>query len=172
MQQGRVRHDRAFRIRKRRKPLELDVDVRKRVLGKIPMFRKDSDDGLAHIAYLSARQKMHRRRAIIFHARNGNQGIHQPVDIGRREDRNDAGQRARLRAVYLGDASMRMIAASERKVERARAGPVARERPLPGQEPAVLDSSHACADDFRPQTRRIMLHHTHKSSEVVTGQDL
>ena len=34
---------------------------------------------------------------------------------------------------------MRMIAASERKVERARAGPVARERPLPGQEPAVLE---------------------------------
>ena len=144
----------------------------KRVLGEIPVFRKDSDDGLAHIAYLSARQQMHRRRAIIFHARNGNQGIHQPVDIGRREDRNDAWQRARLRAVYLGDARMRMIAASERKLERARAGPVARERPLPGQEPAVLDSSHACADDFRPQTRLIMVHHTHKSSEAVTGQDL
>jgi hypothetical protein len=65
---------------------------------------------------------------------------------------------------------MRMIAASERKVERARAGPVARERALAGQKPAVLDSSHACADDFRPQTGRIMVHHMHKPSEVVTRQ--
>jgi hypothetical protein len=57
---------------------------------------------------------------------------------------------------------MRMIAASEREVQRARAGPVARERALAGQKPAVLDSSHACADDFRPQTGRIMLHQAHR----------
>lgn len=73
---------------------------------------------------------------------------------------------------------MRLVAAAERDVQRARDDAIGRERSLAGQQPRILDALYARADVLRPQAKadiragepeRLLASVSHKNRPFSSG---
>jgi hypothetical protein len=106
--------------------------------------------GLADIADLAARQRMECGRVIIPHPRSGKERLEQTFDLSRGEDADHTRHCLCRRGVDTGDQRMRIIAAAEGEMQRARNRAVVGEAALAGQQPPVLDALDAGPDVLRP----------------------
>ena len=93
VQQRRAVFQRLFRIDHERQRLVFDIDELQRVFGLIAALRDDTDDRLADIAHLAARQRQERCRVVVLHARGRDQNLDVVGKIIGREDGDDAGRR-------------------------------------------------------------------------------
>ena len=69
MEQGRILQDRLLWIDHDAEVSELDVDQFEGILGQVAVLREHCNDWLADVANLVPRQRVNRRRMVVFHAR-------------------------------------------------------------------------------------------------------
>ena len=146
VQDGRARRERGLGVEHRRQRLVLDVDQLGRVLGERARARDDGGDGLADEAHAVEREHVPRAGLGLRPRRDGRRERRQVAQVLAADDERDAVERARPRAVDRDDPRVRVRAAAEGDVQRARRLDVVEVDAAAREEAGILDAHHARAD--------------------------
>jgi hypothetical protein len=147
-------------IHHRGQRLEIRLDERRGVLGRITALGHDDREGLPHMPYLIAgEQGLLRIEDVVLHgcaplARQGDlmigHGRQQPDQLDSSERINNPRCGRSARQINRADASMRHGTTHERRMKHARQNDIIDILSMPEQQPAVLASQHGPADEGLP----------------------